>query len=484
VSDVLHPEQSSAVSLVERLPAADFPLRLVDVVLLSSLRDRKSDRAELEDALCEALGAADIDMPISVVRDLGETFRAADGKVMVTVRSMSGIGERWEVTRVRPSADAVPWYVAVLDLGHETVWGQLLDGETGRVVVTAAAASAREALDKMGGRCGAAEGSVEHVVVAGGASTVLGFLGPDALPRAVDPHVSPWAGLGPAPASALQLGALVSPRAVVKALPAATDRLGGDIVGGLLVSGVTNGEGVSLYVDVGPAGAVVVGNREWLVAMAFDAGSVFEGGGLSHGMAAVPGAIERVTIDPVTLRATVTTIDEAAPRGISGSGVIDAVAELLKAGIVLPDGRFDPSCGSPDLHREDGRPEYVLVPAGSSATGSEMVLTESDVQSVMRAAMAMSAGMTALLESVSVEWAGLQKIVIGAASGKILRVRQLMAIGLFPQLDADRFEFAGNGSLLGARAVATSRRLEGRANQIASGMRKAGVSGGSVSGRG
>ena len=328
------------MSLVERLPAADFPLRLVDVVLLSSVTDRKSDRAELEDALCEALGAADIDMPISVVRDLGETLRAADGKVMVTVRSTSGVGERWEVTRVRPSAGAAPWYVAVLDLGPVTVWGQLLDGETGRVVVTAAAASAREALDKMGGHCGAAEGSVEHVVVAGGTSTILEFLGPEARPLAVDSHVPPWASFGSAPASALQLGALVSPRAVVKAVPAASGRLGGDIVGGVLVSGVTNGEGVSLYADVGPAGAVVVGNREWLVAMAFDAGPVFEGGALSHGMAAVSGAIERVTIDPATLRATVTTIDEAVPRGICGSGVVDAVAELLKAGIVLPDGRL------------------------------------------------------------------------------------------------------------------------------------------------
>ena len=106
------------------------------------------------------------------------------------------------------------------------------------------------------------------------------------------------------------------------------------------------------------------------------------------------------------------------------------------------------------------------------------------MQSVMRATTAMSAGMTALLESASVKWTDLQKIVIGAASGRMLRARQLMAMGLFPELDAGRFEFAGNGSLLGARAVATSRRLEGRANQIASGMREAGSAGGSVSGEG
>ncbi|MBN1632040.1 MAG: DUF4445 domain-containing protein [Thermoleophilia bacterium] len=472
MSDALHPEQSSGVSLVERLPAADFPVRLVDIVVESSIKDKKSDRAEVEDALCEALGAADITIPIPVIRDLGETLREADGKVTVTVRSASGTGEKWEVTRVRPAADAAPWYVAVLDIGPVTVWGQLLDGETGRVVVTAAAGSAREALDKMGSRCGAAQESIEHVVVAGGTSSVLRFLGPEAREREVDPHAPPWADLSSVSVSTLELGPFVCARAVVKAVPAVSESVGGDIVAGVLVSGAANVADLCLYVDMGPDGAAVVGNRERLVVTPLAAGGVFEGVGLSHGMAAVSGAIERVTIDPATLQSTVSTIDDGVPRGICGSGVMDTVAGLLATGVVTREGRFAPDSGSPSLKERGGRLEYVLVPAGCSSSASDIVLAESDVEKVMQATAAMVAEMTALLESVSVEWDDLRKVVIGTISGRFLIASQLVSLGVFPEIDPAHFEFVGNGSLLGARAVATSRRLEGRAEQVASLMRE------------
>ena len=460
------------MSLVERLPAADFPVRVVHIVVETSIEDKRSDRAEVEDALCEALGAADIDIPIAVVRDLGETLREADGKVTVTVRSASGTGEKWEVTRVRPSTDAAPWYVAVLDLGSVTVWGHFLDGETGRVVVTAAAKSARDVMEKMGSRCGAMEESIEHVVVAGGTSTVLAFLGPEVRPREVDPHVPPWVDLRPVPAATLQLGRFVSARAVVKALPAASDLVGGDIVGGLVVSGATNGEGVCLYVDMGPDGAAVVGNRAWLAAVPLPLGAVFEGAGLSQGMDATSGAVEHVTIDPVTLLAAVSTIDDAAAKGVCGSGAIDAVAGLVAMGLVTSEGRFAPGLHGPALRESDGQRSYILVPAQSSATGADIVITESDVEKVIRARTMMVSAMTALLESVSVEWGDLQKVVIGSASGRSLRASQLVSLGLFPGLDPGRLEFVGNGALLGARAVATSRRLEGRADQVASVIRQ------------
>lgn len=470
--DSLHPEQSSGVSLVERLPAADFPVRLVDIVVEPSIKDKKSDRAEVEDALCEALGAADIHIPISVVRDLGETVREADGKVTVTVRSASGTGEKWEVTRVRPTADAAPWYVAVLDLGPVTVWGQLLDGETGRVVVTAAAGSARDVLDKMGSRCGAVHESIEHVVVAGGTSAVLRFLGPDARRREVDPHGPHWAGLSPVSVSTLELGPFVSAGAVVKAVPAVSDAVGGDIVAGVLVSGAANLADLCLYVDMGPDGAAAVGNREWLVTTPLGAGAVFEGVGLSHGMAAVAGAIDRVTIDPATLQATVATIDDGAPRGICGSGVVEAVAGLMAAGVVTDEGCFVPDSGGQSLRQRDERHEYVLVPAGCSSAASDIVLAESDIEKVMQATTATMSTLTALLDSVSVQWGDLQRLVIGTVSGRVLRASQLLSLGLFTGVDPARFEFVGNGSLLGARAVATSRRLEGRAEQVASLMRE------------
>jgi len=474
----LHPERSSGVSFVERLPAADFPLRLVDLDLTaSSPRDSRSDRARFEDGLCEALGSPEVNVPVSVVRELADILAASDRKVTVTVRSSGEAGERWEATRVRSSADPAPWYLAVLDLGPARVWGQLLDGETGRVIVTAMGDGPAEVIERMGLRCGAVKGSIEHVVIAGGRAVVDRFLGTGPLRLPADPHVLPVPPSGMVAASELGLEGYVSAGAVVVAVPGARESLGGDAVGGAVVSGIANGESVCLYIDIGPEGAAIVGNREGLLAASLPSGPVFEGGGLSNGVGAVPGAIEGVTIDPRSLKAAVSTIDDAAPVGLCGAGVIETVAGLLRAGIVRTDGRFDATASSPRLRKAEGQWEFVLVPAVGSGTGADIVITESDLEGVMQTKAAVYAGMTALLKAASLDWAQLHKILIGGMPGRRLGIEGAMAIGLFPQLEPGRFEFIGNASLLAARAVATSRRLTGRAGQIAAALRTVDLTG-------
>lgn len=464
----LHPEQSSGVSLVERLPAADFPVRVVQVDLSAAdTYDNRSDRARLEDGLCEALGSPELDMPVSVVRDLAGILETSDRRITVTVRSSGDAGDRWEATRVRPSGEPVPWYLAVLDLGPPRVWGQLLDGETGRVVITGTGDAAAEVIERMGTRCGAVEGSIEHVVVAGSGAAVDGLLGAGRLDMSPNPHELPVPALRRVPASDLDVGTYVSDSAAVVAIPVAGESLGGDAVGGAVVSGIANADKVSLYVDIGADGVAIVGNRERLFGASLPAGPVFEGGELSHGIGAVSGAIEGVAIDPHSLEVVVRTIDDVAPQGICGAGAIETVAGLFDAGIVQADGRFDVSSACASMRKAGRQWEFVLVPAGDSGTGADIVFTESDLKRVMQTKAAIYAGVTTLLRGAGLEWQAIERIVIGGMPGRRLGIEQAMAIGLFPELDAERFEFIGNGSLLGARAVATSRRLAGRAGQIA-----------------
>jgi uncharacterized 2Fe-2S/4Fe-4S cluster protein (DUF4445 family) len=492
---------ASGSSVVERLPVADFPVRLVRLVLLPpSVADRTSDLERFETGLCEKLGVTGVRVRVNVIQRLPEALREADWEVTAVVRACRGGGDKWEVVGVRPGSDGPAVCVAALDLGTTTVWGQMFDVETGRIVAAAAAfnqqiqygddvisrmvragepggkdrlaaaavATIREVLEEMSSVCDGEPGSIEHVVVAGNTTMISLLLGIDTHHLRMEPYVPPFASLAPVPASALGLGPPVSPAAVVKILPAVGSYVGGDVVAGLLASGIADGDDVCLYLDVGTNGEAVIGNREWLLATSCSAGPAFEGGGLRHGMRAVSGAVESVTVDPATLQVGVLTIDDAPPLGICGSGVIDAVAELLKNGIVLPNGRFDPESDSAGLREAEGRWEFVLVPAEFSATGSDIVLTESDVDNVIRAKAAMFAGVTTLLRAVSLEWTDLKRIVVAGAFGRHLRVAEATAIGLFPELDPERFEFLGNGSLLGARAVALSQRMGERAEHVAS----------------
>ena len=126
------------------------------------------------------------------------------------------------------------------------------------------------------------------------------------------------------------------------------------------------------------------------------------------------------------------------------------MAELLKAGVIEQNGRFDPAVDSPRVRRTEGPTEYLLVEARYSGTGADIVITESDIDNVMRAKAAIFAGVQTLLDSVSLRWRDLEQIMIAGGFGRYLRVEQAMALGLFPELPQNRFTFVGNGSLLGA----------------------------------
>ena len=490
--------EADDASLPERAREFDPPVRVVSVALAPpSAEDRVSDLARLRTALGEQLGTAEVSASVAVVQTLPKVLRMAEWKVAAVVRAAK---RGWEVIRVLAADEPAPSHLAVVDVGTTTVWGQLLDGRSGRVLATAAAFNqqirygddvisrmvrAREpggkerlqtavvetitqVLGDLVTRAEVTQGNIDYLVVAGNTSMTCLLLGVETHHLRLEPYVPPFDRLGSIPASLLGLGAPLTPGAVVQTLPVVGSYVGGDIVAGILASGIAEGDDVCLYLDIGTNGEVVIGNREWLLATSCSAGPAFEGGGLRHGMRAVAGAVESVTIDGRTMEVGILTIDDALPLGICGSGVIDAVAELLKAGILLPSGRFDPASGALGLREYEGSRQFVLVPAEFSATGADIVLTEADIDNVVRAKAAMFAGVTTLLRTVSIEWEDLDRIVVAGAFGRSLRPAQAMTIGLFPELDLGRFEFLGNGSLLGGRAVARSRTMAERAVEMAS----------------
>jgi uncharacterized 2Fe-2S/4Fe-4S cluster protein (DUF4445 family) len=429
------------------------------------------------------------------IRDLPEALRMEDWQVTATVVERP---KGPKVIQVAPGDRTNEDYSIVLDIGTTSVYAQLLDLNAGKTVAQASEYNAQISYgedvitrivhsQKVGGRKKLQEAvvstitqvvesvlekaaidrcQVSHMVAAGNTTMTHLLLGVNPKYIRVAPYV-PAASFLP-PVRANSLGIDVCDHVYLYTFPCVSSYVGGDIVSGIIGSGVFQTDKVTLYVDIGTNGEVVVGNREWLVATSCSAGPAFEGGGIKHGMRATRGAIEAVQVEPVSGEPHILTIGQRKPIGVCGSGIIDTVAELLEAGILGQNGKFNEKKEGDWLRRnEDGLWEYVLVRREYSGTGEDIVITEPDVDNLMRAKGAIFAGITTLLNSVGLDLEAVEQVIIAGGFGKYLQVDRAAAIGLFPELDPDRFTFVGNGSLLGARLVSFSKDMLQQAEDVA-----------------
>jgi len=261
----------------------------------------------------------------------------------------------------------------------------------------------------------------------------------------------------------------VNPNAPVYMVPNVASYVGGDIVSGVLAAGFWNGDEVTLFMDLGTNGELVLGNREWMVACACSAGPAFEGGDISCGIRAVPGAIDEVRIDNKTLTPHIKTIRDDKPKGICGSGIIDAIAEMFLCGIIDGKGKIKQNSHDHRMkfsHAAECR-EYVLVPAEAAAHGKDIVINEIDMDNFLRAKGAVYSGVRTLLNSVGLGVEDIQKVIIAGGIGQNLDIERSVQIGLLPDIGRDKFEFIGNSSLIGAYLCLVSNEARQKAGEIA-----------------
>jgi len=261
----------------------------------------------------------------------------------------------------------------------------------------------------------------------------------------------------------------INPNAPVYVLPNVASYVGGDIVSGVLAAGFWNSDEVTLFMDLGTNGELVLGNREWMVACACSAGPAFEGGDIGCGMRAAPGAIDEVGIDKETLTPDIKTIGDTKPRGICGSGIIDVIAELFLCGIIDGKGKIKQNSHNQRIRfsHAAGCREYVLVPAEATAHGKDIVINEIDMDNFLRAKGAVYSGIRTLLNSVGLDMENIQKVIIAGGIGQNLDIESSVQIGLLPDIDRDKFEFIGNSSLIGAYLCLVSDEARQKARQIA-----------------
>jgi uncharacterized 2Fe-2S/4Fe-4S cluster protein (DUF4445 family) len=252
------------------------------------------------------------------------------------------------------------------------------------------------------------------------------------------------------PIRAADLGLNMEDHTTALVYPSVSSYVGGDILSGVMGSGIYLSDQISLFIVIGTNAEIVIGNRDWLACAACSAGPAFEGGGIQFGMRADKGAIEDFSIDPHTLEPMILTVGDVRPRGICGSGLINIVARLFEAGIIDNLGKFHWTLKSDRIRKRDGVYEYVLVKSEKAQIERDIVITENDIGNLIRAKGAIFSGCQTLLEEVGLKISDIDRIILAGGFGSHIDVEMAMIIGLLPEIDPDKIAYIGNGSLLGA----------------------------------
>ncbi|MGQ9558507.1 MAG: ASKHA domain-containing protein [Desulfurispora sp.] len=469
-------------------PPLDPPVKKIYLELEPpALEDNRSDTERLRQAI-NRHWPRDVHIPLSLLREpLSDHLRQEEWRVTATLSFDLAESAPLHLVDVEPGDTTASLWGLAVDIGTTTVVAYLISLHDGRVRAVAADFNGQGPLgediltrighaanpaglqelqqailmtlqrlvERLAQEAGIHETQIKTVAIAANTTMVHLLLGLDPSRICLAPYIPVTS--QPDLYSAAEIGLPVHPRAPVYIFPAVGSYVGGDIIAGILASGLHQRPEVSLFVDIGTNGEIVLGNQDWLVACAGAAGPALEGGVVQSGMRAEPGAIEKVRIDPATGAVTYSTIEGKAPVGICGSGLVDCLAQLLLAGIINRAGKF-----------KDGRDKFVLVPAAQSATGQEIVITQTDINSLLRTKGAVNAAVELLLESVGLTMPDIEYFYAAGAFGHYLDVESAVTIGLYPDLPRDKIIRLGNSAGAGARLALLSRQARREALRIAS----------------
>ena len=458
-----------------------------------SLTDNLADLDRVYREIRKKIQAPTLEISLPALRNMPRMLRENEWKVTATLYP---IDEHCiEILSLEPGDTCAENYGIACDIGTTTIVAQLVDLRSGAILGVEAShnqqarygedvisrmiyACSRGGLSPIHGavvetvntlvdtlveKHGVEAGNLTAFTAAGNTTMTHFFLGLEPCTIRLEPYIA-TANFLPS-ASAAELNLHLHPNARVTCMPGVSSYVGGDITAGVLASGINNSAQISALIDVGTNGEIVIGNNEWLVCCSASAGPAFEGSGTKCGMRATRGAIQKVDIDSEKVHYQ--TIGGAKVRGICGSGLIDAIAELFRNRIIDAAGKFPRDCANPRVQENDGDMEFVLAHGDETETGKSVVITESDISNLIKSKGAILAAMRLLLNSVGMSFKDLERILVAGGFGNHLDVENAIFIGLLPDLPPERVKFVGNSSLTGARMALLSRHALARANTLA-----------------
>jgi len=437
---------------------------------------------------------------LPVIRNIPDILRKEDFNITATLERPVHEGRKTDIIHIQPGDTTARNYAIAVDIGTTTIYGQLIDLFSGEIlsengdfnaqisfgedvisrIVYAEKPGGLEKLqqvvvgtinkiiNKIVKRAGVDKDDISAITLAG--NTTMTQLLLKVNPRYIrrSPYV-PAATIYP-PVKAVNLGIELNEHVSALVYPAVSSYVGGDIVAGVMGSGMYLTEKLTLFLDIGTNAEIVVGNREWFACAACSAGPAFEGGGIEFGMRASKGAIEDFSMDPETLEPMNICIGNVRPKGICGSGLIIIVATFFEMKLINNLGKFDRDLETPRIRQKDGIYEYVLAWKDETQIDRDIVLTEVDIQNLIRAKGAIYSGCITLLEEVGLSVKDLEHIILAGGFGSYIDLERAMVIGLLPEIDPGRITYIGNGSLMGAKMSTLSNHIRRNVAEVSINM--------------
>ncbi|MDR2535982.1 MAG: ASKHA domain-containing protein [Treponema sp.] len=310
---------------------------------------------------------------------------------------------------------------------------------------------------------------VYRVGVAGNTTMTHFFLKIPAEYLRLEPYVPAFFETGHLRGADIGIG--VHPDAEVTIAPSIGSYVGGDITAGAFSSMIFKKEALSLLVDLGTNGELVFGNSEFLMSCACSAGPAFEGGDISCGMRATDGAIEACKVDETTMEPILTIIgpEGQKPAGLCGSGLIDMIGELFRCGIINAKGKLSRE-GKRVQRDEWGLGSYIVAYAAETEQGRDIALTETDIDSFIRAKGAIFSAIRTMLTMMDMPMDAIEHVYVAGGIGSGINIKQAVGIGMFPNLSLEQYHYIGNSSLSGAYAMLTSRKAADMVTEVGKSM--------------
>ncbi|MFC1737619.1 ASKHA domain-containing protein [Planctomycetota bacterium] len=462
-------------------------------MLPPTIHDHTADHERLYVAIREKIDAPIMQTGFRILQSLSKLLIEAQYKVAVTIGRRGGTTE---VIEVEPGERCETNFAAAIDLGTTTVVAHLIDLTDGSTIDTEATYNSQlnfgedyirriiygeqnDAFDELQDRLVndvnnlimtlATRQKVDlqditAIICAGNTAMAHFFLNLNLTRIRREPYVASVAFMPPIRAA--EVGIQINKRGLLYCLPSVAAYVGSDIVAGVLTTRMYTSKGISLFIDIGTNGEVVLGNRDWLVCASSSAGPAFEGSGVKNGMRAASGAIEKLTILPDG-SVEYKTIGDVCPVGICGSGLLDTLGELFMKGIIDRTGRFQKS-DDLRLTEDDEGLQFQLVPPGNNS--QEIVITQADINNLIRSKAGVFAAIHVLMNSTQTDIEDIDTIYIAGGFGNFLNVKQAVNIGMLPDVPLQKIRFVGNTSITGAKTVLLSRKALEASEEIADNM--------------
>lgn len=420
-------------------------------------------------------------MNLDLIRKVPDIIRQGDFKVTATIMRPVRKDGKNEIINIEPFDTSTRNFAIAVDIGTTTVYGQALDLQTGEVLAEHGEFNSQisygedvisriifaekddgleilhqkvievinKIIDRIVKKANIEKHEVTTITLAGNSTMtqLLLKINPSYIRR--DPYVP--ASIMYPPFQAKKIDLDLADHTIALIYPGVSSYVGGDIIAGIMASGMYRDSELTLYMDIGTNAEIAIGHKDWMVCTAASAGPAFEGGGVKFGMRATKGAIEDFSISPVTYEPMIITVGDKKAKGICGSGMITIAAKLLETGVIDSRGKFNQSLDTPRIRKTDDIWEYVIVYKENTQIDRDITITEPDLDNLIRAKGAMYSAALTLLEEIGLKINDIEKIILAGGFGSYIDLESAITIGLLPEIDPEKVTYLGNGSLLGCK---------------------------------